>query len=147
MMAFNDCAAQTVEVRQVPGSVVAEDFKIYRPLIEASMEYETEAIEIAEIFQHLRMNHWLCLIVVVNGKLRALCICEQQKKRKGYALEIMMLAGEGMSEWLDHLLFEVVAIAEEFSCNALTLNGRLGWLPILKQYGFEPQSQTLRMEI
>ena len=139
--------ADEIEILRVPAWLVAEDYEIYKPFIEASLEYETEAVDAVEIFHKLRSNQWLCVIVMVAGKLAGLCICEQRKKRKGFALEIMMLSGDGLRWWKDALFTELKVIALAHNCNALTLCGRLGWLPVLKGYGFKPVSQSLRLEL
>ena len=140
-------AVDAVQVLRVPGSVLAEDYKIYKPFIEASLEYETEQIEAVEVFHKLRGNFWLCLVVVVAGKITALCICEIRQKRKGRALEVMMLSGENMAEWVDALFRELRVVAKSHKCNALTLCGRLGWLAVLKRFGFKAESQSLRLEL
>ena len=137
----------TFAVKVIPGDVVAEDWSIYKTFVEDALVYEQDRIEIVEIFQHLRANHWLAVGVFFDDEPLAFAIVEQRKKRVGVALEIMLLAGVGLAEWQDDLFRALVELAKVYGCNALTLNGRMGWLEVLKRYGFQPVSQSLRLKI
>jgi hypothetical protein len=136
-----------VEILKVPGSDVAEDFDCYQDLMLRALEHEQEPLELLEILQLLRSNLWLCLVIRVGGDLTGLCICEQRKKRVGFALEVMMISGDGIDTWIDVLIRELTTIAGATSCDALTLCGRMGWLRMLKGRGFKAVSQNLRMEL
>lgn len=135
-----------VTVSIVPGEIVAQDWqKHYRQFVVDALEYENDPIEILEVLQHLRQCLWIALAITVNGQLMGFCICEQKHCRKGFELNIRMLAGDWMEAWIDALFDQLKIIARIHKCDALRVQGRMGWLKVLKGYGFAPISQTLKL--
>ena len=136
----------TINVVIIPADNVARDWRIYQPFVVQAIEHETRPVEALEVLTNLREGLWIALGIWVGEDLHGFCIVNQQKALRGFELNVTMLAGQWMELWMDHLFDALVKVAKSQSCDALRLEGRLGWVKKLKRYGFKPISQTLKLE-
>lgn len=57
-------------------------------------------------------------------------------------LNIVLCAGDGLEEWIDHL-HVLEMFAEQQNCEYIKVHGRAGWERILKPYGYKKYSVVL----
>lgn len=62
-------------------------------------------------------------------------------------LEVPLLAGDNIDQWLPDLVENLKMVARDNGCKYVDGFGRKGWTRKLEQYGFKPYSYDVRLEI
>lgn len=63
--------------------------------------------------------------------------------RDGTRLVVCLLAGEELFEWGYELAEELEALAKAEGCQKIAVEGRLGWVKLLKPLGYEHEVTTM----
>lgn len=114
-----------------------EDLDHYRARLERALEYDLDEIELVEVMQHIRADHWLLLEIEYKGQDKGLMICERIKVRGGVALSVLTIVGEDMAIWGDDIQADLQILACSQGCDRIRLIGRLGWAKWLVPHGYE----------
>lgn len=62
-------------------------------------------------------------------------------------LDVSLLAGHNMGDWLEPLIDQLHMYAKALGCKYMDGFGRKGWTRKLEKYGFRPYSYDVRLEI
>ena len=81
------------------------------------------------------------------GDFDAIAVTQINRLPKFSVLDVSLLAGKGMKEWLPDLVGILTQFAEVNGCKYMDGFGRKGWTKQLEKYGFKPYSYDVRMEI
>ena len=65
------------------------------------------------------------------------------ENRDGRRLVVCLLAGENLFEWGYRLAEELEALAKAEGCQKIAVEGRLGWVKLLKPLGFHHEVTTM----
>ena len=77
------------------------------------------------------------LWVVLDGDaMKAATVTRIAQTKRGEVVEVYLVGGAGMEEWLAPLNDEIEAQAREIGCVALRSYGRKGWTPSLTRLGW-----------
>ena len=93
-----------VEIRQVPGEVVAQDWKQYRQFIVDALEYEHDEIDGIKVLVNLRSGNYLGIGIKVDGELYGFGVVEMRKATVGWDLDVLLLAGYNIEIWGDDFM-------------------------------------------
>lgn len=77
-----------------------------------------------------------------NGKVAV--ILEVSDYHKGKECDIVVLAGEGINDWINELS-EIEEWAKRSGCNRMILTGRQGWVKVLKDYKVKTLTMVKRL--
>lgn len=117
----------------MPG-VPLDKFGLVWPI--AAKYFEEAAEEIEDSFS-LEFYRDSCLsgkyLLWVSRDSKAAAILEVSEYPKGQECDIVMLAGTGITEWIEEL-DEIEAWAKRTGCNRMVLTGREEWVRVLKNY-------------
>jgi hypothetical protein len=68
--------------------------------------------------------------------LLGICVTNVREYWRCNALELLVLCGDNMREWLSDLNDITINYAEDCGCSLRELHGRKGWIRELKKFGF-----------
>lgn len=99
--------------------------------------------------EYLHKAKRLWLVVDGNDKLAALAMTELSTinasgKRKATLLD---LAGENVEAWAAPLGATLEAWARASGAHFAAIEGRVGWMPLLKAMGYQPYAVMMRKEL
>ena len=63
--------------------------------------------------------------------------------KDGRRLVVCLLAGKNLFEWGHELAEELEALAKKEGCQKIAVEGRLGWMKLLKPLGYEHEVTTM----
>lgn len=62
-------------------------------------------------------------------------------------LDVPLLAGDNMKNWLSPLIRQLTLYAKSSGCKYIDAFGRRGWTRQLEEYGFKPYSYDVRLRL
>lgn len=130
-----------------PPYCLDEDLDRYRERLERAIAFDMDEIDLVEIMQHIRADHWLLLEIEYRGQDKGLIICERVKVRGGMALSLLSIVGEDLRIWIDDIHVDLQILAESQGCDRIRLVGRMGWLKYLKPRGYESKRIIMEYKI
>ena len=78
---------------------------------------------------------------------QAVAACELVELTDGRALHIRWLSGTNIDGWIEDMHEGLRVLANANNCKWVTINGRMGWQKVLKDWGMSPIAITLRAEV
>ncbi len=130
-----------------PPYVLDENLEHYRERLERALDYDMDEIELVEVMQHIRGDHWLLLEIEHKGQDVGLMICERIKVRGGVALMILSIVGEGIDLWADDIQADLQILACSQGCDRIRLVGRMGWSKYLMPHGYESKRVIMECQV
>lgn len=92
---------------------------------------------------------------VINGRrimwsindFEGLAVLEICQLPKFSVLDVPLLAGDNMANWLEPLIRQLTLYAKSSGCKYVDAFGRKGWTRQLEQFGFKPYSYDVRLTV
>jgi hypothetical protein len=114
-------------------------------LIAPSMEYCHGKFALADVYNRLKAQTAFLWLTYQGPALISVGVTWIDVYPRSRTLTLGF-AGGGM-EGLLAMLPDVKNYAEQLHCDAIECQGRSGWSKVLKQYGFDKVSMTIRMNL
>lgn len=107
----------------------------------ARFDYGSDPDDILLDVIHGRRQFW-----AIND-LEGLAVVEICQLPKFSVLDIPLLVGDNMGDWLKPLIDQLTQYAKASGCKYIDGFGRKGWTRKLEQYGFKPYSYDVRLKV
>jgi hypothetical protein len=138
-----------ITIAAVPANVIDLVWSRVEPLIRSVEALAPIDISTARVRDELRLGNKLLVTIARGEEIIAINVLDVRTLDSGAkVLYIPITAGTDIDSWLAEFLEVAEKIAIDYNC--LELRGlavRKGWLPKLKQYGWEEAFVTIRRKI
>jgi hypothetical protein len=140
---------ETITIRTVNPIEAVVNFERYQQHIAEALEHDyMHDTMLEDAKDALMFNHWHLHEISQDGELLAVFCTEIHGRRYNPGiLNVVVLGGHKLNEWLDDVVSYLVMVAEGLGCNAITCYGRKGWARALKSNNFKPVSQVMLKEV
>ncbi len=131
-------------IRILGKAEIAEHWETIEPLLARVLDrfdYGSNASDLLLDFMNEERQLWS-----IND-LDAIAVTQISKLPRFSVLDVPLMAGSGMKEWMDDLVQTLREHAREQGCKYMDGFGRKGWTKRLHRYGFKPYSYDVRLEV
>ena len=136
------------QITQVPREEVPEIWPIVGPMIERAIAYTANRVGIIDVYADILMQNltlWVAFtdesVIIGCAVVRIydtpLCRC----------MTFEYLAGESVDLWLTDGLVVLNSYAHRMKCKLMDCRGRFGWVPRLKDLGWEAKAVFFEKEV
>ena len=103
-----------------------------------------------DVISDLQTGHkqlWICVDKEHPlGDLAAVVVTQATDHPKARYLSVLYLAGKNMPEWIG-LVESIERYAKELGCDFMLASGRMGWKPVLEEFGWRRTAAVYEKEI
>ena len=123
-------------------------FDQYWHYLEKAIEHDVAGNMDAESIRgNIENKHFHVIEIRTIDGLNGVACLEVIRRERGHLLNVVLLGGESMSDWLEGLIEELTFIAKGLDCVGVVCLGRLGWGKALSDFGFNPVQTMMLLEV
>jgi hypothetical protein len=130
-------------IKMVSGEAVIPHWPHVEPILQRALDRFDYGSDADDVLGDI-IKGWRDLWLIGDDSI---AITQVNRLPKFAVLDISLLAGDRIDQWLSDLVIAFTNYAEAIGCKYIDGFGRKGWTKKLEAYGFKPYSYDVRLEI
>lgn len=139
----------TYKFSGVPIELIENARKEVTPFIDKVIPYTGGRYETEDIFDFLkdgRMTLWVCFHAM-DQKINGIVVTYELEYPRKRVFNILLCAGKGLKECYKPMLELLEKVAKKRKCDSIEVNGRQGWMRLMKKDGYKEVTRLIEKEI
>lgn len=130
-----------IQITQVPREEVPAIWSVVGPMIDRAIEYTAHRVELIDVYADILLKNMMLWIAFnEENEIVGCAVTRVYETPLTRCLTFEYLAGDDIDTWLDEGDVMLNSYAFDMQCEWMDCRGRFGWVPRLKNLGWESKA-------